>query len=117
MGRSSISPGLLGCLALLASAGTALAGGESDPLSAGVVPNVRPGVNTGVFPGYGVAGLPGLLAAPPFDPSAPPPEPPRFAPADLQLRPLPACPLVIRVGAGLRRPARTRIVYGRPGCV
>ena len=29
---------------------------------------------------------------------------------------MPPCPLVIRVGGGLRHAARTRVTYGRPGC-
>ena len=62
--------------------------------------------------GFGV--LPPLPPVPPAPPTGypgdVPPPPGVFATAP------PPCPLVIRVGRGLRRASQVRVVYGRPAC-
>lgn len=62
--------------------------------------------------GFGV--LPPLPPAPPPFPAgfADNPGPPSFAAPQLP----PPCSLIIKIGPGLKRSAKTRVVYGRPGC-
>lgn len=108
----------------------------------GVFPAIRPGIRPGVvgtlrngpgrlgrfrrfgrgfgYGGFDVAGLglsiAGDLAAPPLPDDGYGPEPrPSFP---LAAAPPPCIrPLIIKVGHGLRHPARTRVIYGaRPPC-
>ncbi len=97
MCRSSRLTSIILGLALLPSAAQAQFYGFPSEVGVlddgfGVLPPLPPQVTFG----EGATPAPPLFVGPP----APPPP----------------CPLVIRVGPGLRKQASTRVVYGRPAC-
>ena len=97
MGRSSRLTFFIAGLALLPSAAEAQFYGF--PSEVGVLDD-----------GFGV--LPPLPPSPPlgFPGDVAPPQPAAYSAAP------PPCPLVIRIGPGLKHAAHTRVVYGRPAC-
>lgn len=75
--------------------------GYGSPDSAGVIPPL---------PFFDPAPLPPL----PFGPDGLPPQP--LSDRGLTGAQPPACPLIIKVGPGLRHRAKTKVIYGRPVC-